>query len=174
MADERTMSVVTMLNTAQRNRQSVNTVIAFAQVRGYYMKAIPRKTRKSAHPTLILKFFELDGVLRTIDDADVRVRSINYDDSDESDGDAAEEKSEGVVSNQVDYEKAGSATLPFVDDDDAEFDIGCDEVQEVLASTTVSALKKAKKVGELTAGMDGGDTVMDGDGDDAFELGSWL
>ena len=36
MADERTMSAITMLNTAQRNRQTVGTVMAMAQVRGFY------------------------------------------------------------------------------------------------------------------------------------------
>lgn len=64
--------------------------------------------------------------------------------------------------------------LPFVDDDDAEFDVTCNEVQEVLASTAASASKKVKKNSELTSGIDGGDTLMDGDGDDGFELGSWL
>ena len=36
MAEERTMSVFTMLNTAQRNRQKVSTVVAMAQVGLYY------------------------------------------------------------------------------------------------------------------------------------------
>ena len=39
MANERTMSVITMLNIAQRNpgRQSVSTVIAHAQVQGFHL-----------------------------------------------------------------------------------------------------------------------------------------
>ena len=36
MAEERTISVFTMLNTAQRNRQKVSTVVAMAQVGLYY------------------------------------------------------------------------------------------------------------------------------------------
>ena len=36
MADERTMSAVIMINTAQRNRQKVNVVIALTQVRAFY------------------------------------------------------------------------------------------------------------------------------------------
>ena len=36
MADERTMSAVTMINTAQRNRQKVNVVMALTQVRAFY------------------------------------------------------------------------------------------------------------------------------------------
>jgi len=37
MADERTMSVITMLNTAQRNHQTVSTVVAHAQIQGFYL-----------------------------------------------------------------------------------------------------------------------------------------
>ena len=36
MADERTMSAVTMINTGQRNRQKVNMVMALTQVRAFY------------------------------------------------------------------------------------------------------------------------------------------
>lgn len=36
MADERTMSAVTMINTAQRNRQKVGVVKALTQVRAFY------------------------------------------------------------------------------------------------------------------------------------------
>ncbi|KAG5648450.1 hypothetical protein H0H81_007052, partial [Sphagnurus paluster] len=43
MADERTMSVITMLNTAQRNRQKVASVMAMVQIRGFYHGE--RKTR---------------------------------------------------------------------------------------------------------------------------------
>jgi len=43
MADERTMSAVTLLNTAQRNRQLVPTVVAMAQVRAYYMGERPQR-----------------------------------------------------------------------------------------------------------------------------------
>ena len=43
MADERTMSAITLLNTAQRNRQLVPTVIAMAQVRAYYMSTRPER-----------------------------------------------------------------------------------------------------------------------------------
>ena len=63
--------------------------------------------------------------------------------------------------------------LPFVDDDEAELDVGCDEVQEILA-TTDSAVKKGKKSNGATAEMDNTDTGIDGDGDDTFELGSWM
>ena len=43
MADERTMSAVTMINTAQRNRQKVNVVVALTQVRAFYY--VQRKPR---------------------------------------------------------------------------------------------------------------------------------
>lgn len=45
MADERTMSAVTMLNSAQRNRQTVSTVVAMAQVGSYYRNARPSRVR---------------------------------------------------------------------------------------------------------------------------------
>jgi hypothetical protein len=40
MADECTMSIVTMLNTAQ-NQLKVQTIIAMTQVRGYYKNKQP-------------------------------------------------------------------------------------------------------------------------------------
>lgn len=43
MADERTMSSVTMINTAQRNKQTVPTVMAMAQVGGYYKTQKPTR-----------------------------------------------------------------------------------------------------------------------------------
>ena len=43
MADERTMSGITLLNTAQQNRQLIPTVVAMAQVRAYYMGARPQR-----------------------------------------------------------------------------------------------------------------------------------
>ena len=43
MGDERTMSAITMINTAQRNRQKVNVVMALTQVRAfYYVQTKPR------------------------------------------------------------------------------------------------------------------------------------
>ena len=37
------MSAITLLNTAQRNRQLVPTVVAMAQVRAYYVGARPQR-----------------------------------------------------------------------------------------------------------------------------------
>ena len=45
MADERTMSAVTMINTAQRNRQKVNVVVALTQVRAFYYVQIKPRVR---------------------------------------------------------------------------------------------------------------------------------
>lgn len=36
MAEERTMSVVTLMNSPQRNRQKVESIMAMAQIRGHY------------------------------------------------------------------------------------------------------------------------------------------
>ena len=111
-------------------------------------------------------------MLRTIDDADVRVRSVNYDESDDDDEGETDSRKEAENDAPIDY-KMG-LVLPVVDEDSSELDVTCDEVQEVLASTAPSASKKAKKGREVTQGVDGGDTSMDGDGDDEFELGSWV
>jgi len=51
MADERTMSYVTMVNSAQRNCQKVDTIVAMAQVNGYYKAEEPAKVRTGlSHP----------------------------------------------------------------------------------------------------------------------------
>jgi len=43
MADERTMSSITLLNTAQRNHQKVETVVAMAQINAFYKSEKPKK-----------------------------------------------------------------------------------------------------------------------------------
>jgi hypothetical protein len=49
MADEQTMSVVMMVNTAQWNQQKVGTVMAMTQVRGYYCNQQEVSTIKHSH-----------------------------------------------------------------------------------------------------------------------------
>jgi len=43
MADERTMSSITLLNSAQRNRQKVETVVSMAQINAFYKSEKPKK-----------------------------------------------------------------------------------------------------------------------------------
>ncbi|KAJ2930461.1 hypothetical protein H1R20_g6639, partial [Candolleomyces eurysporus] len=83
MADERTMSCITMLNTAQHSRQSVSSVIAMAQIRNYYHGEKLKKLRRSARPRPVLRFFDVNKPRRGIDDDE------RDSDSDESDDDAS-------------------------------------------------------------------------------------
>ncbi|KAF9470251.1 hypothetical protein BDN70DRAFT_889192 [Pholiota conissans] len=175
MADERTMSVITMLNTAQRNRQHVSTVIAMAQIRGYYMKAKPRRTRKSAHALPILKFFEVERILRTIEDGDVRPRSVNYDESDEEDSDE-EETTCTSIETLTDSVPPSCPLLDVVDDAGVDFDLACDEVQDILAESEPLA-KKGKKRELLTdiVSLDSDVNLEEAGGaGDSLELGAWF
>jgi len=94
MTDERTMSAITLLNTAQRNRQLVPTVVAMAQVLAYYMGVRPQGvsvlnvlTMKSldtkvGHPNPVFKFYDVERLVGSIDD-DGRADNAKYDESDD-------------------------------------------------------------------------------------------
>jgi hypothetical protein len=99
---EWTMSGVTMLNSAQRNRQFVCTVVAMAQVGVYYRNVRPsrvrtrfgldscktdslfRYLRRSAHPNPVIKFFDIERLLRPIENRNATTKlDHNYDESDD-------------------------------------------------------------------------------------------
>ena len=52
MGDEHTMSAITMINTAQQNRQKVNMVMALTQVRAFYYAQKKPKVRTCLSLTL--------------------------------------------------------------------------------------------------------------------------
>ena len=100
MADERTMSSITLLNSAQRNRQKVETVVAMAQINSFYKGEKPKKVRtypipvgclimsfqlrKTSRPNPVVKFFDIHRLLRTIDDDDNDQKAqAEYDESDD-------------------------------------------------------------------------------------------
>lgn len=62
MADERTVSVVTWINSPLRNQQKVDTIFSFAQIRGWYrdqdkQKAMADGTAKVSSPIFSSGFF---------------------------------------------------------------------------------------------------------------------
>ncbi|PPQ77795.1 hypothetical protein CVT26_005389 [Gymnopilus dilepis] len=130
MADERTMSTVTMLNTAQ---QSVATVMAMAQVGGYYRNARP--SRVSCYDMYGYSLLLTPSLRST-------KLNCNYDESDdEDDVDLSLIGDDGLP-----CESAGSfrsmATLP-VDGDDEEVNMASVEFEEILVDAPV-ALKATK------------------------------
>jgi len=163
MADERTMSAVTMINTAQRNRQKVNVVMALTQVRAFYYVQKKTRLRKNAHPNPTIKFFNIERLLRPIDNDEGREEAggkANYDESeDEEDVDL---KREGSTPPSL------SAVLP-VDEDD-EIDLCSDELTEILADSPIPRSTKSNVTKKVAVAKDDRDDEDDGD----FELNDWV
>jgi hypothetical protein len=179
MADERTMSAVTMINTAQRNRQKVNVVIALTQVRAFYVQKKPRvrtfsltfeftnychpQLRKSAHPNPTVKFFNIQRLLCPIDNDEGREEAggqANYEESeDEEDIDL---KPEGSTLPSL------SAVLPI--DEDVEIDLCSDELAEILADGPIPRATKSKVTEKVAVAMD----EVDNEDDGVFELNDWV
>ncbi|CAA7268960.1 unnamed protein product [Cyclocybe aegerita] len=141
MADERTMSSITLLNTAQHNHQQVPTVIAMAQINGYYKGEKPRKLRKSSRPNPLLKFFDINRLLRSIEnDNDDGKAASDYDES---------EDEEDVVLRGKDKDPntplrppPSSDSLLF-DSSDDEIEMESEELEEILADAP--AFRRIKK-----------------------------
>ncbi|KAJ3520395.1 hypothetical protein NMY22_g12779 [Coprinellus aureogranulatus] len=115
MADEKTRSYITMLNTAQRSRQNVNTVAAMAQVHRFYMAEKPKKVRKQARAQAALWFFNVKRVTREIDD-DERHNNLNYNKSDdEEDINTESSRAAPNSSSPAEGKVVASTTLPGED-----------------------------------------------------------
>ena len=182
MADERTMSAITLLNTAQRNRQLVPTVIAMAQVRAYYMSTRPERVsdvkrnaktvvyslwnlqiRKSAHPNPVLKFYDIERLLRSIDD-DGRADYTNYDESDDEENVESDSRGPGAQPLPV----KTSLRLPQ-EDSEGDIDLRSDELKEILADAPI--VKKAQVVTVINEG----DEQSEREGENGtFDLGEWV
>lgn len=163
MADERTMSAVTMINTAQRNRQKVGVVKALTQVRAFYYVQKKPKLRKSAHPNPTIKFFNIERMLRPIDNDEGREEAggaVNYDESEDEDDVDLKPKGSALPSS--------SAVLP-VDEDD-EVDLCSDELAEILADGPVRQVKKSKVPERAAVAKD----EVDGEDGGVFELNDWV
>ncbi len=76
-------------------------------------------------------------MLRTIDDSDARARGVNYDESDDEEETKNGEKAEESADTTIQTPAESSAILAVVDDADLEFELGCDEIQDVLGPPQV-------------------------------------
>ncbi|KAH6909669.1 ribonuclease H-like domain-containing protein [Coprinopsis sp. MPI-PUGE-AT-0042] len=139
MAEERTMSVFTMMNTAQRNRQSINTVVAMAQVNGFYRAEEPSKRRIRKRSARALRYFDTKRLRRGLDD-DERDSDSDYDESEDEDLVSQPPVDSSNLTSDI---PTDATTLPG-DDDNSEIDLGCVEVRELLAEAPLPRESKAK------------------------------
>ena len=122
--------------------------------------------RKSARPNPVVRFFDIERLLRTIDDDDLDNKgNVNYDESDDEENVVLLEKGEDPKS------PAGviipNPSLPL--DDDEDINTAAEELTELLAD---GPAKKTKLIISATNGItndDGGDDVDEGD----YGLGTW-
>ncbi|KAF8060837.1 ribonuclease H-like domain-containing protein [Lyophyllum atratum] len=176
MADERTMSVVTMMNTALQNRQKVETIMAMAQIRNYYRTQKKRKLRKSARPRPILKFYDVNRVLRPIDEEEDEEGGHGSDRDVSDDQSGGESDDEGATKDRrkhgtgVPCKVEPSSVLPMQDDDD--FDMSSLDLEELLTDAPVSRSVKVGAVPKSRVPVAG---VVDREEDGGtFELGDWM
>lgn len=177
MADERTLSVVTMINTALRNRQGVETIMAMTQVRGYYKskaKVSPQhlyspskkklthlQLRPNSRPRPTVKFYNLKRLLREIDDDDEAKKDPNRDDSDyESDTETPIQEG-----GSFEFEVGDRAIEVGTNEDD--INIGSAELHDILAD---------QQIVEQASGDVHQEPRKDGLSEEGglFELGQWI
>ncbi|KAG5634248.1 hypothetical protein H0H81_002717, partial [Sphagnurus paluster] len=131
MADERTMSAVTMMNTAQRSRQKVETIMAMVQIQEYYKNQKQTKICKSAWRRPILKFYDVERVLQPIDEDEMQGFGSHM---------KAEESDEEFENDEAGMEAVAalvpSPTLSLEDDD--EINILALEIEEILADAPIA------------------------------------
>ncbi|CAA7260791.1 unnamed protein product [Cyclocybe aegerita] len=164
MADERTMSSITLLNTAQRNRQQVPTVIAMAQINGYYKGEKPRKLRKPSRPNPLLKFFDINRLLRSIEnDDDDGKAAPDYDESEDEEDVVLRGKDEDP--NAPLRPPPSSDSLLF-DSSDDEIEMESEELEEILADAPAFRRIKKDRFAPVVE-----EVVEDGG---EFKLGPWV
>ncbi|KAF9526166.1 hypothetical protein CPB83DRAFT_770862 [Crepidotus variabilis] len=180
MADERTMSFVTMLNSARRSRQKVETIIAMAQVRGYYQAENGVKVcliffscyvtnpvflqhRRSSRPRPTVRFFDVKRLLRSIDE-DERDDDPNYDKSDDEDDVPSFRTTTASPSAPLILSES-STSLPG-EGDTSELDFTSPIVIEILGDGPV--VKKGKPSMASKA------SVVDEEIGGTFELQEWV
>ncbi|KAF4617260.1 hypothetical protein D9613_005661 [Agrocybe pediades] len=167
MADERTMSYITMLNTAQKNRQKVGTIVAMTQIRGHVLAKEPPKLRKSSRPNPLIKFYDVKRLMRSIDD-DSRYDDPNYDESEPESEDESTATGKTKADSPACPHKVAS-TLPE-ENPESDFNMGAIELEDILADSPVKRKVREKVASEGSiAEDDGGDDVGG-----TFELGAWV
>lgn len=169
MADERTMSVVTMVNSALPNHQKVETIMAMTQIRSYYCGpakvrtyyfpawfyltfAKPRASTRQ-HPTV--KFANITCILRLIDEPVEDDFSRDVSDSKESDN-------KTLLGPREEVEPSDSFAMMYAD---SELDFDAVSLMSVLADKVTP---EAKEDIPLPSGM------LIGEDSGTFELGEWV
>ncbi|KAF8872812.1 ribonuclease H-like domain-containing protein [Infundibulicybe gibba] len=160
MADERTMSVNTMLNTALRNRQKVDSLVAMLQVRGYYrgISTEGKKLRKNARPHPVLKFFELKQFTGPDDDDDEE--ASESDDENDTNG-------ENNIGGGTHTEPSDVLPLDHPED---EFDMSCPDLEEMLSDGPIARKQNTTSVRPME--MLAGPAIGSLGGN--LELGEWV
>jgi hypothetical protein len=119
--------------------------------------------RKSAHPNPVLKFYDVERLLRSIDDDD-RADNANYDESDDEDD--VDLDSRGPAARSLPAK--ASLSLPE-EGSEGDIDLGSDELKEVLADAPI-----VKKAQVATVAVDGDGPSEEERGKGTFELGEWV
>ncbi|KAG6903885.1 hypothetical protein DXG01_014170, partial [Tephrocybe rancida] len=157
IADERTMSAVTMINTARRNKLSVETMTAMVQVREYYryQKNIKR-------------------VLHLVDDQEDQEHVGGVQDESEDELEDVEDVG-GLQSDHVppmstvNPPAEPSPVLPIEEDDD--INMASFELEDLLADTPVVRPASKSMANTFSKAVEVGmDEVEEGG---SFELGDW-
>ncbi|TEB22252.1 hypothetical protein FA13DRAFT_1799116 [Coprinellus micaceus] len=166
MADERTMSYITLLNTALRSRQKVETVVAMATVRSYYQTVDAQKKRRGRSKTTgeALRFFDTERLTREIEDS-TRHEDPDYEPSDD------EEEEEDNAEPAPTQDNGGSpiGTVLPGKEPSSELDLTTRVVRELLADApmplvTPAYLRPKVSIPEIEIEEAGG----------SFELGEWV
>ena len=122
--------------------------------------------RKSARPNPVVRFFDIERLLRTIDDDNLDTKAkANYDESDDEENVVLLEKGEDP--NLPPKNIIPSPSLPL--DDDEDINTAAEEICEILADGPIA--KKYKTTISATKAM-----VNDDDDDDEgdYGLGNWV
>ncbi|KAJ7810560.1 ribonuclease H-like domain-containing protein [Mycena leptocephala] len=155
MADERTVSVITWMNSPLRNQQKVDTIFSFAQIRAYYRDQAKQKTlsegtaktHAAARPDPEVKFYNIErdiqGTNEEDDDMELNSEDINeiIDSDDELDV-AAATGADSATKSKIDWLDeprnivASSCSLNL-DSDDCEVNLGSVLLQDVLADQPI-------------------------------------
>ncbi|KAJ7213203.1 ribonuclease H-like domain-containing protein [Mycena rebaudengoi] len=184
MADERTVSVITWMNPALRNREKVDTVMAFAQIRGWYRDAAKQaalkgaKLRAKARPFPEVKFYNIQRDIHSLDDAKLREEAgtgmeLDRGGEDEDMGDTDSGTPRAVELDWLDQpsEVAERSAVLDLDADEEVIDLTSVLLKDVLADHPVAFMAATPGV-VCDVMMEGVDEEDESDAE--FELGSWL
>ncbi|KAJ7078626.1 ribonuclease H-like domain-containing protein, partial [Mycena crocata] len=168
MADERTVSVITWMNTALRNREKVDTVFSFVQIRGWKRDQDKQKvlidgtykSRSGARPHPDVKFYNIDREILAMPD-DNKLHNVDEDDAPESD-DNSGPTGATAMPDWLNLPREVVPASTELDLEDGELNLDWDMLADVLADAPV-----VRTVATSNAGSVGrANTEVDSDEDD--------